>query len=170
MSGIQRILVPTDFSPTSDIALQYAIDLSQRLGSNIHLLHVIDDSSFTAVYPEGVYFPEVPEIRDRLKGEADGALKKAASRCSSAGVQATTEVVNGLPARTIAQTAKTQAIDLIVMGTHGRGAFAHMMLGSVAERVVRIAPCAVLTVRDSSRLADVLALEYAAAGATATVS
>jgi nucleotide-binding universal stress UspA family protein len=170
MSGIQRILVPTDFSPTSDIALQYAIDLSQPLGSSIHLLHVIDDSSFSAAYPEGVYFPEVPEIRDRLRSDAEDQLKGAAARCASAGVPATTEVVNGLPARTIAQTAKTRATDLIVMGTHGRGAFAHLMLGSVAERVVRIAPCGVLTVRDSSRLADVLALEYAAAGAAATAS
>ena len=106
-----------------------------------------------------MYFPEVPDIRDRLTAEAAEQLKQAAARCSSAGVPATTEAVNGVPARTIAQTAKARATDLIVMGTHGRGAFAHFMLGSVAERVVRIAPCPVLTVRDSSRLADVLSLE-----------
>ena len=170
MSGIQHILVPTDFSPASDIALQYAIDLAQRLGSHVHLLHVIDEAGVSDVYPEVVYFPEVPAIRDRLINEAAAELQKALTRCSSVGVQATTEILNGVPARSIAQTATTRGTDLIVMGTHGRGAIAHLMLGSVAERVVRIAPCAVLTVRDSSRLADVLALERVAAGAATSIS
>jgi hypothetical protein len=83
------------------------------------------------------------------------------------GVTATMEVIVGWPARVIAQTATSRGTDLIVMGTHGRGTIAHLVLGSVAERVVRTAPCAVLTVRDSSRIADVLAAERDAAHKTA---
>ena len=68
-------------------------------------------------------------------------------------------MIVGHPARAIVKTATSQGIDVIVMGTHGRGGFAHLLLGSVAERVVRTSPCAVLTVRDGSPLADVLAAE-----------
>ena len=162
MSGMRRILVPTDFSPASDIALQYAIDLAERVGSQIQLLHVIDDASFAAAYPDGVYI-ENPGLRAQLIEASTASLEKAAARCTAARVTATHEVMVGSPAGVIAQTATSRGTDLIVMGTHGRGAIAHLVIGSVAERVVRIAPCAVLTVRDTSRLADVLAAEQSAA-------
>ena len=162
MPAINRILVPTDFSPASDIALQYAIDLTERFDARIHLLHVIDDTSFAAAYPDGVYV-EIPGLRVRLINEATEQLSKPVARCTAAGLEATAEVIVGHPARTIVKTATSQGTDVIVMGTHGRGAFAHLVLGSVAERVVRTAPCAVLTVRDSSPLADVLAAESARA-------
>lgn len=167
MSGIHNILVPTDFSPASDIALQYAIDMAPSVGGRIHLLHVIDEGHVAAAYPDGIY---IPELRERLIKAATESMQKAAARCASAGVQATADVLTGPPAYGIVQTAKSQGTDLIVMGTHGRGAFAHFLLGSVAERVVRMAPCAVLTVRDSSRLADLLAAEQAAAVATTRAS
>ena len=162
MTEIQRILVPTDFSPASDIALQYAIDMAPRLGSQIDLLHVVDDASFAAASPDGLLF-EVPGIRQRLIQDAAIRLKESVDRCNAAGLVTTDEVVVGKPARIIAQAATSRGTDLIVMGTHGRGAFAHLVLGSVAERVVRTAPCAVLTVRDSSQIADVLAAEVATA-------
>ena len=158
MPGINRILVPTDFSPASDIALQYAIDLTERFDARIHLLHVIDDTSFAAAYPDGVYV-EIPGLRERLISEATDQLSKPVARCAAAGLEARAEVIVGHPARTIVKTATAQGIDMIVMGTHGRGGFAHLLLGSVAERVVRTGPCAVLTVRDGSPLADVLAAE-----------
>jgi nucleotide-binding universal stress UspA family protein len=79
----------------------------------------------------------------------------------------TAHVQFGTPARVIADTAENRGTDLIVMGTHGRGAIAHLLVGSVAERVVRIAPCAVLTVRDTARIADVLADERVAMHASA---
>jgi universal stress protein A len=170
MPGIQRILVPTDFSPASDIALQYAIDMAERLGSQIHLLHVVDDASFAIAYPDGVYVPAVPELREQLVQEASDHLKTSTDRCLTAGVTTSREVLVGPPARVIAQTAASRGTDLIVMGTHGRGVFAHLLLGSVAERVVRTAPCAVLTVRDSSRIADVLAAERVAATNVPAVS
>ena len=166
MSGIQRILVPTDFSPASDIALQYAIDLSQRLSARIHLIHVVDDASFATVYPDGGYVPDLPELRARLISEWTSHLQSAVTRCAAAGIVTTSEVLVGGPARTIAEAAASRGSDLIVMGTHGRGALAHFFVGSVAERVVRTAPCPVLTVRDTSRVADVLAVERVSALAT----
>jgi universal stress protein A len=77
-------------------------------------------------------------------------------------VTVTTDVVVGRPSAAIVQDAKTRQADLIVMATHGRGGFAHFVLGSVAERVLRTAPCPVLTVRDDSRAADALAEEIVA--------
>lgn len=163
MSGIHSILVPTDFSPASDIALQYAIDMAQRLGARIHLLHVVDDASFAMAYPDGVFVPDVPELRARLVQEATDQLQKPVTRLAATGVMTTSEVLVGTPARAIVQGATARGSDLIVMGTHGRGAFAHFVLGSVAERVVRTAHCPVLTVRDTSRIADLIAAERVSA-------
>jgi universal stress protein A len=160
MSRIQRILVPTDFSPTSDIALQYAIDIAPA-GAALHLLHVIDETSLMAAYPDGLYL-ELPGLRARLIEEGARRLADAATQFAAAQATLTTEVVVGRPAVSIAEAAKTREADLIVMGTHGRGGFAHLMLGSVAERVLRAAPCPVLTVRDHSRTADEIAEELVA--------
>jgi nucleotide-binding universal stress UspA family protein len=159
MSGIQRILVPTDFSPASDIALQYAMDMAGHLGARIHLVHVVDDASFAIAYPDGVYVPDVPELREQLVKEATDELQKPVTRCAAAGIMTTSEVLVGTPSKAIVQAAASQGSDLIVIGTHGRGALAHFILGSVAERVVRTAQCPVLTVRDTSRIADALAAE-----------
>lgn len=165
MAAIQRILVPTDFSPASDIALQYAIDLAQRLGSKIDLLHVVDDASFAPASPDGLLF-EIPGLRERVFQDAGIKLKDSVDRCDAAGLVTTDEIVVGKPAHVIAQAAASRETDLIVMGTHGQGALAHLVLGSVAERVIRAAPCAVLTVRDNSRIADVLAAESVTAHKT----
>ena len=146
MPGIHRILVPTDFSPTSDIALQYAIDLAGRLHSQIHLLHVVDDASLAIAYPDGIYVPAAPELLDRLLQEGNDQLKASGARCIAAGVTTGQEVLIGSPAGVIAQTAASRGMDLIVMGTHGRGAFAHLLLGSVAERVVRTSKVPVISV------------------------
>jgi nucleotide-binding universal stress UspA family protein len=158
MSEIKRMLVPTDFSTTSDIAFNYAIDMAVRHGATLHLLHVIDDASFATAYPDGFYV-ELPGLRAQMVEEAGGRLEQMVARCNEAGVMATHQVAVGRPARTTIEMAKGRGTDLIVMGTHGRSGFAHLVLGSVAERVVRAAPCAVLTVRDTSRTADVVAAE-----------
>lgn len=149
MPDIRRILVPTDFSETSEAALAYALDLAKRLGSSIHVLHVIDDVSFTAVYPDAISV-ELAAVRAQLTDEARRRLDALVDRCTARGVPATSEVTVGRPARAISETAAAQGSDLIVMATHGRSGLAHLMLGSVAERVLRTAPCAVLTVRDGA--------------------
>lgn len=158
MSLIRRMLVPTDFSPASDIAFTYAVDTAVQHAASIHLLTVIDDSSFASAFPDGFYV-ELPGVRTELIEEATRRLKTMAETCTQAGVTVTTEVAVGRPARIITETATARGTDLIVMGTHGRSGFAHLLLGSVAERVVRTAPCAVLTVRDTARIADILAAE-----------
>ena len=120
------------------------------------MLHAVDDASFATAYPDGLYV-ELPGVREQLIADANARLQPLVAACAAAGVPATSQTVVGRPARLIAEVAKARVTDLIVMGTHGRGGFAHMVVGSVAERVVRTAPCAVLTVRDSSHTADVVA-------------
>lgn len=158
MSQVTRILVPTDFSPASDIAFTYARDLAVDDGAAIHLLHVLDAAGFAAAYPDGLYI-EMPTVREESIRQAGAKLDDMAKRCQAAGVMATTEVLVGAPAGAITAEANTRGCDLIVMGTHGRGAFAHFVLGSVAEQVVRTAQCPVVTLRDTSRIGDLMAEE-----------
>jgi len=149
MSRVKRLLVPTDFSATSEIAFNYALDMAARDGASIHLLHVIEDASFAAAYPDGLYV-ELPGLRDQLIGEAQKRLDAVAAVCAAAKVEAATQVIVGRPSDAITAEANTRGTDLIVMGTHGRGGLAHLLLGSVAERVVRSAACPVLIVRPSA--------------------
>jgi nucleotide-binding universal stress UspA family protein len=161
MSDTKRMLVPTDFSPASDIAFNYAMDMAARQRCSLHLLHVIDDASFASAYPDGFYV-ELPGLRAQLIDDAQRRLHEMAAACTALNVTVTTEVAVGRPDRVIADRATSRGTELIVMGTHGRSGFAHLVLGSVAERVVRIAPCPVLTVRDTSRTADIIAAEAVA--------
>jgi nucleotide-binding universal stress UspA family protein len=147
MSQIKRMLVPTDFSPASDIAFEYGLDLATREGATMHVAHVLDESSFATAYPDGFY-AELPGLRAQLLHEAEKRLAALADRCRSAGVQTTTEVLIGRTAPAIVEAASDWEADVIVMGTHGRSGFAHLVLGSIAERVLRTAPCPVLTVRE----------------------
>jgi nucleotide-binding universal stress UspA family protein len=161
MSQIKRMLIPTDFSAASSLALQYGLDMAFRYGASIHLMHVIEDPAFSTVYPDA-YFAELPDLMKRLTEDSEKQLADAVAKCAAANVPATSQVVVGRPARAIAKEALDRGTDLIVMGTHGRSGFAHLVLGSVAERVIRTSPCPVLTVRDTSRVADAIALEAAA--------
>ena len=139
---ITTILVPTDFSYTSDAALGYARMLAARFGASLHLLHVVDEpGSWSEVYAA------IPDIRDRLSADA-GRRLEALAACMPTELKATSAVICGAPVPTIVRVAQSKGIDLIVMGTHGRRGMGHVLLGSVAERVVRLAPCPVLTVRE----------------------
>jgi nucleotide-binding universal stress UspA family protein len=160
MAAIKQMLVPTDFSPASDVAFGYGLDLAAREGSTIHLLHVIDGATFATAFPDGFYV-EMPLLRQQLIDESTARLNTMADACEAAGIRATVETSVGSPPRVIAETAAARNTDLVVMGTHGRSGFAHLVVGSVAERVVRTAPCAVLTVRDTIRVAEVTAEEAA---------
>jgi universal stress protein A len=153
MPQIKRILVPTDFSYASDLAVGYAIDLAGRYRASLHVMHVIEDMNFMAAYPDG-FFAEVPALRTKLVAAAQARLDAVADRCRARSLTATTQVAEGRPARIIVEEAGARGTELIVMGTHGRSGVAHLVLGSVAERVVRTAPCPVFTVRDTARVAD----------------
>jgi universal stress protein A len=136
------IIVPTDFSYASDAALGYARMLAARFGASLHLLHVVDEpGSWSEVYAA------IPEIQLRLSADAARRLEAMAA-CLPPPLQATSGVVCGAPVPTIVKVAESKGADLIVMGTHGRRGMGHLLLGSVAERVVRLAPCPVLTVHE----------------------
>jgi nucleotide-binding universal stress UspA family protein len=141
-----RILVPTDFSATADVALEYARGLARESGATLKLLHVLEDPSTPAGLVADMYTPEQPDLRTALIKEAQTRL----SRCllpTDANHATTTEVIFGGGARTIVDYAASTGVDLIVMGTHGRTGLKHFVMGSVAEEVVRTAACPVLTVR-----------------------
>jgi nucleotide-binding universal stress UspA family protein len=143
-----RILVPTDFSPPSDAALEYARAVATRFGASLHLLHVVEDP-YRAAYAAEVYVPEVEGLRDELITDAVARLKDRLLSSDLANYDATTDALIGTPAWSIVEYAAAHDIDLIIMGTHGRGGMSHLLMGSVAEKVVRTALCPVLTVRQT---------------------
>jgi len=141
---ITRILVPTDFSHDAGAALTYALGLAQPFGAAVALLHVVEDPLAAGVWSSEVYTAEIAGLQINLVRDAEQRLKEYAAE---RGGPITTEVRTGPAARVILDFAREQAFDLIVMGTHGRTGLAHVVMGSVAERVVRLAPCPVLTLR-----------------------
>ena len=147
MTRIARIMVPTDFSPTSDVALEYARDLARQFGSSIDLVHVFDDPFASGAFiGDGTVMMPV-ELREALEKQAREQLA-ARHESHAAGLPGSSMVLLlGPPARQIVERAKEDAADLIVMGTHGRSGLGHLLIGSVAERVVRTAACPVLTTR-----------------------
>ncbi len=146
--GFTRILVPTDFSAPSAGALAVAKELARRFGASLHLVHVLEDPYAVASYSAEAlgYLP--PGIKESWQVQAEKHLNELFTPAERTEFKATTTVLFGrAAAREIVEHAQYKGIDLIVMGTHGRGGFAHLLLGSVAERVVRTATCPVLTVR-----------------------
>ena len=144
--SITKILVPTDFSETADAALDYAKTLAATLGASLHLVHVFRDVyTFESYVPE-VYVPPSPELRKRALADANAALLNRLEATEEQRFAGSREIIFGLAAKQIVKYADDHDIDLIVMGTHGRRGFAHLLLGSVAEHVVRTAVCPVLTV------------------------
>jgi nucleotide-binding universal stress UspA family protein len=148
MTGITRILVPTDFSATSDAALTYAKRLAERFDASLHLVHAFEDPFTTAAFAAEAYTTLPLALREQLVLDAEARLTDRLSTDERIRFNGTAEIVTGTPSAAIVDYARTLGIDLIVMGTHGRGGMAHVLLGSVAERVVRTAHCPVLTLRD----------------------
>ena len=144
MISIKTILVPTDFSDTSAAALDYARALAQAFGSTLHLIHVVPDP-YTRPGTIEAYGPSLDGLLQQWKQQSEDHLRGLLADADAS--RTTRAVLTGHAFVEIVQYAKRQNADLIVMGTHGRGPVAHMLLGSVAEKVVRKAPCPVLTVR-----------------------
>lgn len=147
MVRVRTILVPTDFSEPADAAWRYACGLAERLGSRLHLLHVISHQPF-AYDPWGTDNITL-RVTDLLKETEAGVRKALAARVPKGRLarRTRTEAVIGTPVDRILQAVRTSRADLVVMGTHGRGVVGHVLLGSVAERVVRQCPVPVLTLR-----------------------
>ena len=147
MKRITRILVPTDFSATSDVAVDYAVTLAKTFAASLHLLHVVEDRFIGGAAGAELYMTSVPALTAQLVDEAATKLARVLPSADYLRLTVTSEVGVGTPAATIIATAEKQECDLVVMGTHGRSGMSHLLLGSVAEKVVRQAPCPVLTVR-----------------------
>ncbi|HWI17677.1 MAG TPA: universal stress protein [Vicinamibacterales bacterium] len=148
---IQRIFVPVDFSSNSRRALDYARGLAEQFGAALHVVHVCEVPTIMTPALDA-YAIAYSDWSQRLGEEAEKQL--LAIKASVGGVKVTTEVLFGSPASAIVESAEANAADLIVMGTHGHGAVMHVLMGNVAERVVRTASCPVLTVREPRVKAD----------------
>jgi len=143
----KKILVGTDFSEASDEARRVAIELARRLGAELEIVHVEEPIPAYA-FAEGALL-DLPRLQEEVRTWAERQLEDLARGARASGVSTTTAVLLGVPANTIVEAARTERADLIVLGTHGRTGLERVLLGSVAERVVRNAPCAVLTVRQT---------------------
>jgi nucleotide-binding universal stress UspA family protein len=148
MLSIKSVLVPTDFSDASETALTYGRGLAEAFGASLHLVHVMEDLLAHAWAAE-VYVAAVPNLREEIERESQQRLSAMLPEADRDRLRAEIALLSGNPFIEIIRYAKAHDIDLIVMGTHGRGPIAHMLLGSVAEKVVRKSPCPVLTVRDA---------------------
>jgi len=147
MIALKNILVATDFSEPSDAALAYGRALARTFGATLHVVHVVDNVP-TLVYGAEAYAVPMPELQE----EIDNAARKQLADLLVDNDRPPLPVrsillTSNAPAAAIVDYAKSERVDLIVAGTHGRGGVAHLLMGSVAERVVRTAPCPVLTVR-----------------------
>jgi universal stress protein A len=144
---IRTILVPTDFSRHSEAALRYACGLAERMGSALHLLHVL-----TEVMPVGPDPMLAPVLPPEYFRETEAASREALANVLDPawGKPSAVEMCVrwGSPVDVIVDHAATQGVDLIVIATHGRTGLSHVLLGSVAERIIRESPCPVLTIRD----------------------
>ena len=146
MIELNRILAATDFSACSHEALEYAGELEKRFSAELHLLHVADDPH--ALLPHaGAAIPV--EVLASAEAQTVEALTRAAEFLEKEGRQVYRSVVRGVPFLEIIRYAREHDIGLIVIGTHGRTGLQQAMIGSVAERVVRKAPCPVMVVRSS---------------------
>ena len=144
MISLKKILVPTDFSEQSVKAVRYGAELAATFGAELHLFHAVE--TVPIMYGEGgAYLP--PDTMAEVLAAATTQLDDLKIDTAD-GLPVIRKVVQGHPFVEVVRYAKDNATDLIVIGTHGRGAIAHLLLGSVAERVVRKAPCPVLVVRD----------------------
>jgi len=141
---VQHILVPVDFSENTPAVLEWAAHLAAEHGGHVTLLHAYHlPVEFQQL--EGAYLP--PDFWQSVRSEAETTLRGYAETLQRKGVRVEIAVCEGYAATVIIEEAAQRRADLIVIGTHGRSGLKHLLLGSIAERVVQKAPCPVLTVK-----------------------
>jgi nucleotide-binding universal stress UspA family protein len=145
--GFTRILVATDFSPTSEGAWLAALRLAKPLGAEIIVLHVLVEAP---LFSEGPFtMKHARNVFEAARAWVEKTLGEWVATTTTAGVRARWTVSTGVPYKEIVAAAESERPDFIVMGTQGRGGLDRALLGSVAEKVIRLAPCPVLTVRET---------------------
>ena len=144
MSAIKSILVSVDLAEGSDRVLDYALDFASKLGARLTLLHVYNLPVYN--FPDGSFVPTA-EVAAQVGDAARRSLDATLANLKGRGIELTGMLRSGPPAQEICDVAKEVGADLIIMGTHGRGALGRAVLGSTANAVVRTATVPVLTVR-----------------------
>ena len=148
MTPIKNILVPVDFSDASKQALRYACTIADAFGASLHVLHAAENPYLPGGYME--FYAPPPEFFERAEQDARRTLEDTLTEEEKIRYRAVLVDCTGVPAHEILNYLRDQGnIDLVVMSTHGRGGVARLMMGSVADKVVRAAPCPVLTLRPS---------------------
>ena len=147
---MKNIIGATDFSEPATAALNYGRQLARKLAANLHLVHVLADSTGLVMTPPGLAGEMTPEMRERAQENAKEQLASQLSDDDRRDLNANTVVLtHANAAHAIVSFAIELPADLIVVGTRGRSGFSHLLLGSVAEHVIRSAPCPVLVVKRS---------------------
>ena len=147
MINLDKILVPTDFSDFSKPAMRYACAIAARFESELHLLHVVPDAAMLVPEAGGLGGSGLVDQSDALEEAAKSQLAALPENDWDNGKEIVRVTRIGATFYEVIQYAKEQDVDLIVIGTHGRSGLMHLLMGSVAENVVRKAPCPVLTVK-----------------------
>jgi nucleotide-binding universal stress UspA family protein len=143
----KQILVPVDFSPASREALDHAAALARTSKAAVTLMHVVESVQYATPADLFGAAANLGMLEDEQRRVAQKELARLAARLQKRGLRVRTVLASGTPARAIVNAARRLKAGLIVMSTHGRTGFTHLLMGSVAERVVRTAACPVLTLR-----------------------
>ena len=149
-TNLRHILVPVDFSRCSDHAVAYAAGLAKKVNASIDLLHVVVNPAIAGGWGTEVYVPDLTALLASVATEADTRLAVAVAGLRGQGLSASSTVRQGIPEQAIVDYATAGDVDLVIIGSHGRTGLSHALLGCVAERVLRHAPCAVLTITDAA--------------------
>lgn len=148
MPKIQKIVCPVDFSNCAQQALNYAQDLAKTFNAELSVVHAYEDpAAYVTPMPMSGYVGPGAELLLELRKQLEVRLGECKASVEKNGVRVRTELLEGTPYRVVLDWAKEWGADLIVIGTHGHTGFTHALLGSVTERVVRMATCPVLTIR-----------------------
>lgn len=146
MTQFKKILHPTDFSDYSKEALDVAAVMARKFGAELIILHVVE----TYDYAPPEYYMAADELHKEVERRLEGSRKHLEEMAAQMGdIKTRTLVTEGKPFVQIIRAAKEEGADMIVLGTHGRSGLAHILIGSTAEKVVRKAPCPVLTIRSA---------------------
>lgn len=139
----KKILCPVDFSQFTQEVINYALDLAKKYGAELHLMHVVPNMTYFTPYESFLTPENLVAIEKNIQDEVERDFAKL---LKGNGVPTKTVIRTGVPFVEIIDYAKSESIDLIVMGTHGRSAIENILIGNVAEKVVRKSPCPVMTI------------------------
>jgi nucleotide-binding universal stress UspA family protein len=142
---LKKVLVPTDFSESARHALTYGISFAREYRAELVVLHVVEN--LTVGYASDLFPVPMAEVFQEISGYAKAELAKLGAVAREKKVEVVEHVVQGKPSAEIIRFAREAEVDMIVLGTHGKGMLDQALFGSTTERVVRRAPCPVLTVR-----------------------